>query len=83
MPIAAIFAWILSPIGRIVMIAFCTVILLSVIYVKGRVDGKASYQAKLTREINAAISKGDKARTEALQKFDNNKEVEDDGFSRD
>ena len=83
MPLAAIFTWILSPIGRIVMIAFCTVILLSVIYVKGRVDGKAAYQAKLIREINTAITKGDQARMEALKKFDSNKEIEDDGYSRD
>lgn len=53
------------------------------VYVKGRFDGKASYQAKLTREINKAIEKGDRARTEALKKFDAQKEIEDDGFARD
>lgn len=44
--------------------------LLGGIYVKGRHDGKLSYQAKVQREIDAAISKGDSGRAEALKKLD-------------
>lgn len=40
------------------------------------------YQAKLTREINTAIAKGDRARAEALNRFDSMKDY-DDGFFRD
>lgn len=42
-----------------------------------------AYQAKLTREINKAIETGDRARTEALKKFDAQKDIQDDGFARD
>lgn len=80
---AGILAFFLSPIGRYVAIGAIILAAIGGIYVKGRSDGKSAYQAKLTREINTAIEKGDRARTEALKKFDATKEIEDDGFARD
>ncbi len=80
MPFLAFF---LGPIGRWLIVGAVALSALGGLYAKGRIDGKASYQAKLTREMNAAIAKGDTARVEALKKFDSNKEIEDDGFSRD
>jgi hypothetical protein len=77
-----ILSFLLSPIGRYVGIAALALTFVSGVYVKGRFDGKAAYQAKLTREINAAIEKGDRARSEALRKFDANKDFSD-GFERD
>lgn len=53
------------------------------IYAKGVDDGVSRYQAKLTSEINKAISNGDRAREEALKKFDAQKDISDDGFARD
>lgn len=75
-------SFLIGPIGRWLMGAAVILIALGGLYAKGRIDGKAAYQAKLEREIKAAIEKGDSARTEALKKFDSNKEVEDDGFAR-
>jgi hypothetical protein len=76
-------AFFLSPLGRYVGIAAVALSFVGGVYLKGRSDGKAAYQAKLTREINKAIETGDRARTEALKKFDATKEIEDDGFARD
>lgn len=72
----------LGPIGWAI-IATLVIGSYSATYVKGRVDGKASYQAKLTKQINKAIVTGDKAREEALKKFDAQKDIDDDGFARD
>ena len=81
---AGILAFFLSPLGRWVGIGAIILTAIGGIYVKGRSDGKAAYQAKLTREINKSIEKGDRARTEALKKFDAQKDtIDDDGFARD
>ena len=80
---AGILAFFLSPLGRWVGIGAIILTAIGGIYVKGRSDGKAAYQAKLTREINKSIEKGDRARTEALKKFDATKEIDGDGFERD
>lgn len=72
----------LSPLGRYVGIAAIVLTFVGGIYIKGRSDGKAAFQAKLTREINTAIEKGDRARAEALNRFDSMKDY-DDGFFRD
>ena len=80
MPIIAFF---LSPIGRYVAIGAAALALLGGIYVKGRSDGKASYQAALTRQANKAITKGNAAEADALKKFDQQKDLTDDGFARD
>lgn len=79
----AILAFFLGPIGRWLAIGAVVVAAFGTTYIKGRMDGKRIYQAKLEREINIAIVKGDGARTEALKKFDTNKEIENDGFARD
>lgn len=79
----AIIVWLLGPIGRWLMIGLTVLAVVGGIYAKGRIDGKASYKAKLEREIKAAITKGDTAREEALKKFDANKEIEGDGYERD
>ena len=78
-----ILAWLVGPIGRYVLIAAAVTAMLGGLYVKGRVDGKTAYQAKLTRQMNKAIAKGNQAEADALKKFDSDKEVENDGFSRD
>lgn len=78
-----ILAFFLGPVGRWVAIGGAILIALGGIYAKGRSDGKSAYQEKLKREIGIAIDKGDSARTEALKKFDSNKEIENDGFARD
>lgn len=76
-------AFFLSPLGRWVGISAIILAAIGGIYVKGRSDGKAAYQAKLTAAINKSIEQGDRARTEALKKFDATKEIDDDGFARD
>ena len=78
----AILLWFLGPIGRIVGIALIAVTAIGGVYVKGRIDGKSAYQAKLTRQLNAAIKKGNDAEAKALKKFDSDKELEDDGYER-
>jgi hypothetical protein len=82
MSIVGIISFFLSPLGRYAGMAGVALVLVGGIYIKGRSDGKASYQAKLTREINTAIEKGDRARAEALNRFDSMKDY-DDGFFRD
>ena len=76
-------AFFFTPLGRWLGISAVALSIVGGAYLKGRSDGRASYQAKLTREINKAIATGDRARTEALKKFDSQKDVEDDGFARD
>ena len=61
---AGILAFFLSPIGRWIGIGAIILAATGGIYLKGRSDGKATYQAKLTREINKAIATGDHARTD-------------------
>ncbi len=80
MPFLAFF---LGPVGRWVAIVGVALMFIAGVYGKGRIDGKSAYQEKLKREISVAIDKGDTARTEALKKFDQNKELTDDGFARD
>jgi hypothetical protein len=75
-------AFLLGPIGRWLIVAVVAAGAIGGLYAKGRIDGKAAYQAKLTRQLNAAITKGNDAEAEALKKFDSEKELEDDGFQR-
>ena len=75
--------WLLGPIGRWLIVAIVAAGAIGGIYAKGRVDGKATYQAKLTRQMNAAIKSGNQAEVDALKKFDSQKDIEDDGFARD
>lgn len=80
MPIIAFF---FSPIGRIVAIGVAALALFGGIYIKGRSDGKAAYQAALTRQANKAIANGNRAEAEALKRFDLQKDLTDDGNARD
>ena len=66
----AILAFVLSPIGRWVIGALAAMMFLGGIYTKGRLDGRASYKAKIERQINDAIQKGDNGRADALKKLD-------------
>lgn len=75
-------AFLFSPLGKWIAGAAVVLTLIGGVYIKGRSDGKASYQAKVEREIKRAVERGDKARTEALKKFDQNKEIEDDEYMR-
>ncbi len=59
-----------SPVGRWIAGAGIILIIIGGIYVKGRHDGKLSYQAKVQREIAQAIQTGDAGRAEALKKLD-------------
>ena len=71
-----------STLGRAIIVCVVVAAVALGIYGKGRSDGRAAYQAKLTREINQAIAKGERARAEALKKFDATKDFTD-GFERD
>ncbi len=66
----AILAFFLSPVGRYIMGALAIVTIIGGIYVKGRHDGKLSYQAKVQREIAEAIQSGEAGRADALKKLD-------------
>jgi hypothetical protein len=66
----AIVLWFLGPIGRWVAIGLAVLVSIGGIYTKGRIDGRASYKAKVERQINDAIAKGDKGRADALRKLD-------------
>lgn len=60
-------------------------LLLGGIYTKGYVDGRAAYKAKIEREIQDAVRKGDAAREKALRDFDALPDggLPNDGFRRD
>lgn len=79
----AIVSFFLSPIGKYLAIGLVAVSAISGVYVKGRLDGRASYKAKIEREIADAVNKGDAARERALRDFDASPDVvPDDGFRR-
>lgn len=63
-------AFFLSPIGRWLAGALVAVAALGGIYTKGRLDGRASYKAKVERQINEAIQKGENGRADALRELD-------------
>lgn len=60
----------LSPIGRWFGGALLVGGLLLGVYTKGRLDGRASYKAKVERQINEAIQKGENGRADALKELD-------------
>lgn len=66
----AILLWFLGPIGRWVGIGLLIIAAIGGLYTKGRIDGRASYKAKVERQINDAIAKGDKGRADALRNLD-------------
>lgn len=66
----AFLLWLVGPIGRWFSVALIVLLSLGGIYTKGRIDGRASYKAKVERQINDAITKGDQGRADALRKLD-------------
>lgn len=68
--ITAIIAFCTSTIGRWITIAGVSALALFGAYVKGKWEGRAQYKAKIERQINEAVEKGDSGRADALRKFD-------------
>jgi hypothetical protein len=66
----AIVSFLLSPIGRWVGGSLVILAIVGGIYVKGRVDGRAAYKAKIERQIQDAVKKGTDARSDALRELD-------------
>ncbi len=79
--IIAIWSFMTSPIGRWVVGVVSMLAIVGGIYTKGRLDGRASYKAKIERQINEAIQKGDNGRADALKKLDDGSAP--DGWFRD
>tara|TARA_R110000868_G_scaffold409826_1_gene696154 strand:+ start:903 stop:1139 length:237 start_codon:yes stop_codon:yes gene_type:complete len=67
MPILAFF---LGPLGRWVGIVGVAAMVVAGVYGKGRVDGRASYKAKIERQIKDAVEKGNGARDNSLRELD-------------
>lgn len=67
---SAILAFFLGPIGKWIGIAGVGVLLIFGSYAKGRWDGSAAHKAKIERQINDAIQKGEQGRVDALRKLD-------------
>jgi len=63
-------AFFLSPIGRYLAIGIAAVAIVGGVYAKGRLDGRASYKAKIERQIKDAVEKGNDARNNALRELD-------------
>lgn len=59
-----------SFLGRAIGAAMICLLALSATYVKGRMDGKAAYRAKVERQINEAVEKGQHGSADALRKLD-------------
>lgn len=65
-----ILAFVFSPIGRWVVGILSILAVAGGIYTKGRLDGRASYKAKIERQINEAVQKGENGRADALRQLD-------------
>lgn len=65
-----ILGFFLSPIGRWVGGLLLVGGLLAGVYFKGRIDGRASFKAKVERQINDAVQKGETGRADALKELD-------------
>lgn len=59
-----------SLIGRALGAALVCSLALSATYAKGRYDGRASYKAKIERQIHEAVKSGEHGRADALRKLD-------------
>jgi hypothetical protein len=59
-------AFLFSPIGRYVVIGLVSIAAIGGVYTKGRLDGRASYKAKIERQIDESITSGNEARDRAL-----------------
>lgn len=62
----SILAFFFSPLGRYVAIGLAALAIVGGAYTKGRIDGRASYKAKIERQISDAIASGNEARDRAL-----------------
>jgi len=76
-----LFSFFTSPIGRWVAVGGVSILAAFSIYGKGRYDGRASYKAKIERQISDAVSKGNEGRADALRELDAG--VVSDGWFRD
>lgn len=65
-----ILAWFLGPLGRWVGIAGIIAAAGLGLFTWGDVHGRSAYKAKIERQKQDAIAKGDKGRADALRKFD-------------
>lgn len=65
-----ILSFFLSPLGKWLGGALVIVTVIGGTYTKGRLDGRASYKAKIERQIKDAVEKGTEARDNALRDLD-------------
>lgn len=75
----AVISFFLSPLGRYVATALAALAIVGGAYTKGRFDGRASYKAKIERQIKDAVQKGTDARDRSLRDLDAGR-VPDDWF---
>lgn len=66
----AIIAFFTSPLGRWIGAGLAVLLVVGSAYTKGRVDGRASYKAKVERQIRDAVETGNTGRADALRKLD-------------
>lgn len=66
----AIIAFFVSPIGRILAIGIAAVAIVTGAYVKGDLHGRSVVQAKWDAAEQAAVARGEKARTDAERTID-------------
>lgn len=62
--------WILTPFGRIITGISIVILLCTGAYLKGRHDRGIADKVAIERDINEAVRTGQKARADALRKFD-------------
>lgn len=74
-------AFFLGPVGKWVGIVGVAAMLVAGIYGKGRIDGAASYKAKIERQIKDAVEQGNEARDRSLRDLSNGRVP--DGWFRD
>jgi len=65
----AIVGFFLGPIGRWVGIVGVAAMAVAGVYGKGRIDGAASYKAKIERQIKDAVTEGTEARERSLREL--------------
>jgi hypothetical protein len=86
MTLSAVFAFLFSPLGRWLVGGLAIVAVVGGIYLKGVSDGKAIVQAKWDAAVQAAIERGNKARSDAEHSTDREPDpqrLRDDKFNRD
>jgi hypothetical protein len=66
----AFLSFFLSPVGRWIGAGLAVLLVVGSAYTKGRVDGRASYKAKIERQIKDAVETGNNGRADALRQLD-------------